>query len=92
MFEQLKSIQTCELSVNDDKTCIFAHHHGKKVLCKSVIGWWHDLDTELHETCFAKANGRDKLLWRNRQLYGWKKGPGAKKKNHAWAEKQKKEF
>ena len=92
MFEQLKSIKTCKLSVNKDKTCIFAQHHGKKVLCKSVIGWWHELDVELHEKCFVKADARDKLMWRNRQLYGWEKGPGTKKKDHAWAKRQREEF
>ena len=75
-------IHTCPFSPNSDQTCIFAQPVENTIHCKAVLTWWHDLDIALHDRCFDRLKNRDKLLWRNRQLYGWKKGPGTKPKNN----------
>tara|TARA_R100000664_G_C2685074_1_gene91461 strand:+ start:101 stop:352 length:252 start_codon:yes stop_codon:yes gene_type:complete len=78
VFDQLQAIHKCPLSPDDDKLCIFAQPMPETTYCKAVVNWWHDLDIALHDRCFDRLQKRDKLLWRNRQLHGWKKGPGTK--------------
>ena len=81
-MKKMDFIHQCPLSPNLDKTCIFAQPVKNTIHCKSVLLWWHDLDIALHDRCFDTLKNRDKLLWRNRQLHGWKKGPGTKPKNN----------
>lgn len=92
VFDQLQAIHKCPLSPADDQLCIFAQPVKDTVHCKAVFGWWDDLDIALHDKCFNTILGRDKLLWRNRQLHGWTKGKGTKKKDHAYARLQRKKF
>ena len=91
-FDKLQSIHKCPLSPNADQLCIFAQPVQETVHCKAVFTWWHDLDIALHDKCFNTLLSRDKLLWRNRQLHGWTKGKGTKKKNHAHAKLQRTKF
>jgi len=92
MFEELQSIHKCPLSQEEDNLCIFAQPVENTVHCKLVFGWWHDLNITLHEKCFNTLRNKDKLLWRNRQLHGWAKGKGTKKKDHAYAKLQRTKF
>tara|TARA_Y100001963_G_scaffold29905_1_gene40820 strand:+ start:1161 stop:1445 length:285 start_codon:yes stop_codon:yes gene_type:complete len=92
VFDKLQAIHKCPLSPADDQLCIFAQPVKDTVHCKAVFGWWDDLDIALHDKCFNTILGRDKLLWRNRQLHGWTKGKGTKKKDHAYARLQRKKF
>ena len=81
-FDQINAIYTCPLSHDENKLCVFALPVGDTIHCKAVITWWDDLDIALHDKCFVRLKGRDKLLWRNRQLHGWKKSLGSKPKNN----------
>ena len=71
---------------------MFAEPAQDTIFCKAVITWWHDLDIALHDRCFDRLLGRDKLLWRNRQLHNWKKGPGTKPKDKNFAKQQRQNF
>ena len=91
-MQKMDFIHKCPLSHEEDKTCIFAMPVKDTIHCKAVINWWHNLDIALHDKCFHRLQGRDKLLWRNRQLHGWAKGKGSKKKNKDYARMQRKKF
>ena len=92
VFDKIESIAKCPLSTHDDQLCIFAQKVKKTVHCKAVIGWWDNLDIALHDKCFDTIKNRDKLLWRNRQLHGWKKGARSNKKDKAYAKLQRTKF
>ena len=91
-MEKMDFIHKCPLSQNEDKLCMFAEPAQNTIFCKAVITWWHDLDIALHDRCFDRLLGRDKLLWRNRQLHNWKKGPGTKPKDKNFAKQQRQNF
>ena len=91
-MEKMDFIHKCPLSQNEDKLCMFAEPAQDTIFCKAVITWWHDLDIALHDRCFDRLLGRDKLLWRNRQLHNWKKGPGTKPKDKNFAKQQRQNF
>ena len=92
VFDKLQAIHKCPLSPHENKLCVFAMPVKETVHCKAVLGWWNDLDIKLHDCCFGILRGRDKLLWRNRQLHGWTKGKGTKKKNKRHARLQRTKF
>ena len=91
-MEKMDFIHKCPLSQNEDKLCMFAEPAQDTIFCKAVITWWHDLDIALHDRCFDTLKNRDKLLWRNRQLHNWKKGPGTKPKDKNFAKQQRQNF